>query len=163
MKKLNLVGKKFSRLTVVSFSHIEKEQSRWNCVCDCGNKITIRGWVLTSGRTKSCGCLRVETTSKQFTTHGLTNDPLYKVWEAMKRRCLSVKEKSYKDYGGRGIKVCDRWLNSFENFHRDMSKGYKWNLTIDRIDVNGNYEPNNCRWATQLQQRSNQRPRKGRS
>ena len=121
------------------------------CRCRCGNKKTVQLWHLRSGHTTSCGC---EKTRKSI-THGKSNTPEIRTWQGMKQRCLNINNNRYKDYGGRGIKVCKRWLK-FENFYKDMGERPK-GTTLDRIDNNGNYEPSNCRWATPEQQYSNMR------
>jgi len=115
------------------------------------------GKFLRSGHTKSCGCLSGETTAIRNTTHGLSKNPLYGLWIKVKDRCSNQNCEDYKYYGARGIKVCDRWLNSFPNFLADMGPRPSRSHSIDRINTNGNYEPGNCRWATPLQQNSNRR------
>jgi len=150
--KNDLTGQRFGRLTVVGcvgrnqFDHV-----LWLCRCDCGNEKQATTSSLRGGRTVSCGCY------SPSRTHGLSKTPEYKVWTAMVQRCTTAKHQAYKDYGGRGIKVCDRWRHSFENFLADMGprpgKGY----SLDRINNNGHYEPGNCRWATQTEQTNNHR------
>lgn len=128
--------------------------------CDCG---TIKEVVIASvkgGRSKSCGCLHIEQTisfNNSKSTHGMTNSRVYKIWTFMKDRCLNPNANKYKDYGSRGIKVCNRWLESFENFYTDMGSPPTIKHSIDRINVNGNYEISNCRWATQKDQCRNTR------
>jgi len=133
----------------------------WLCMCDCGVEKIISGYDIKNNHTKSCGCLKNEQLSKRRVTHGQARgrkqSPEYSTWHAMKRRCYGENTKSYKNYGGRGIKVCDRWLNSFENFYEDMGSKPSHELTLDRIDNNGNYELGNCRWGTEEQQRRNKR------
>lgn len=152
----DLVGQKFNLLTVVSFSHrCINNKPFWKCICDCGDITIVRANNLVSGGTKSCGCLSKLHSLK--TKHGLTvnnkkNNEI-KSWAAMKQRCYNKKSPSYKHYGGRGITVCNRWLNSVENFILDMGIRPSIKHTLDRFpDVNGNYEPLNCRWATLKQQ-----------
>lgn len=162
-KIINLIGKKFNRLTVIErVQNANDNSTQWLCQCDCGNQIVVRGKLLRLGFTKSCGCLRKETTkrtNKEYKViHKGTGTRLYRIWKGMKNRCLNSSIKDYIHYGGRGIKVCDEWLNNFIIF-KDwaMRNGYTDELTIDRIDVNGNYEPSNCRWITDKEQKRNKR------
>lgn len=133
----------------------------WLCKCDCGNIIKAASQNLKSGNTKSCGCLNKEIATKVNTKHNMYGTRLYKIWCNMKNRCYNQNVKAYNDYGGRGIKVCDDWLNKengFINFYNwAINNGYKDDLTIDRINNDGNYEPSNCRWATILEQSHNKR------
>lgn len=157
MKKLDLKSKRFGRLTVLYEDSERKSQSRvrWVCECDCGKVKSILSTNLIGGNTQSCGCLK----SEVFRSHGLYHHPLYKIWSGMKGRCNNLNSTGYARYGGRGITVCDRWLDSFENFYEDMKEGYSKELQIDRIDNDGNYEPSNCRWVTRSQNSINTRPK----
>lgn len=159
-------GSKFGRLTVKYFEGRNKQyDSLWRVKCDCGNETIVRGGALKNGHTQSCGCLQRERTAKAKTIHGLFYDKksgkrsrLYRVWTSMKERCFNPNSKSYKDYGERGISVHKEWAENYFSFHEWAVKtGYKEGLTIDRKDVNGNYEPSNCRWIPKSQQSRNRR------
>lgn len=163
----DLVGKRFGRLLVVEKIGVnpKNRQYMWLCKCDCGNyKETITSY-LTSGDTSSCGCYRKETELKSLSkfwgkpkTHGLSKTRIYMSWADMKDRCYNKNNRSYKNYGGRGITVCDSWKKDFMNFYNwAKQNGYTDKLTIDRINVNGNYEPNNCRWVSYKVQANNKR------
>lgn len=153
-KPLNLVGHKFNRLTVIESAGKNKyKQTVWLCKCDCGNTKEIIGTRLNAGRVKSCGCFNIEMTKKTNTTHGMKGTPTYNSWMSMLQRCTNKKHEKYPNYGGRGIKVTERW-RKFENFFGDMGKRPK-EKTLDRINVNANYEPSNCKWSTQQEQHNN--------
>lgn len=151
MRLVDLTGQKFGRLTVIKREQNDKtNHTRWKCQCNCGNIIVVSGSSLRTGETKSCGCLRKEKVIKRSLKHSMSSTRIYYIWKAMKQRCYNVKHVEYFNYGGRGIKVCNEWLdkgNGFSNFYNwAIENGYKEDLSIDRINVNGNYEPNNCKW-----------------
>ena len=162
-KLIDLIGQKFGRLTVVERAEngIRKDGSpftRWMCKCDCGKEKIVTGSNLRKGITKSCGCYAKEQTGKINRTHGLKKSKLYVRWRDMKLRCNNPNDSHYKDYGGRGITVCNEWLHDFKAFYDwSISNGFDENLSLDRIDVNGNYEPLNCRWITMKEQQNNRR------
>lgn len=156
----NISGRKFGRLTALYRLHNyhDKKNSYWLCICDCGNLKESRLPDLKSGNTKSCGCLNSEISKYRMTKHGKHNTRLYHIYCGMKNRCQNCNDPKYPNYGGRGIKVCDEWLNDFMAFYNwAIDNGYKDDLTIDRINVDGNYKPDNCRWATPKQQSNNKR------
>lgn len=189
----DLTGQRFGRLTVIEYDHTRGKHAYWKCRCDCGNYSVVMGKYLSSGKTKSCGCLMREraaehmkevgrkygsitgkenlkkalaegkgTTGKGTANgnykHGMTGTRLYSIYHGMKERCLNPKYHAYPDYGGRGITVCKEWQEDFQEFANwALTHGYADNLTIERKDVNGNYEPGNCTWITNAEQQKNKR------
>lgn len=167
MKNSELVGKRFGYLTVIKQVESLNYRARFLCCCDCGNTKLVLGQSLLSGHVKSCGCYQSEEArkrmtnylkSKGFNLHGQTRTRLYNIWSGIKNRCNSPNNRAYRNYGGRGIKICEEWENSFPAFYEwAIASGYSDNLTIDRINVDGDYCPENCRWASYSVQAENKR------
>jgi len=159
VRLIDLTGKVFGRLIVLGREGSSRSgQPLWRCRCKCGNECVVFGGALRDGRTQSCGCLQRERVSETSTTHGQTHSIEYNTWANMKQRCLNPNASFFSNYGGRGIRVCDRWLHSFENFLADVGPRPSNGHSIDRIDNNGDYEPGNVRWALSSVQQKNTRP-----
>lgn len=152
----DLIGKKFNKLTIIERCGSDNSYHKlYKCKCDCGNYAVLRGTNIIRGVTKTCGCLIIETNTKRLTRHGKYGTRIYRIWNGIMTRC-SHSAKSHPRYSGRGIDVCDEWRSDFVNFYNwAMKNGYNKELSIDRIDNNGNYEPTNCKWSTNKEQARN--------
>ena len=158
---IDLKGQKFGKLLVIEESGRKRKEAVWKCVCDCGKTINVNSYSLRNGKTKSCGCLKIDEFKKRSTTHNKSKTRLYAVYKAMKARCYNKNTNRYNLYGGKGIKICDQWLLDFESFYIwAIAHGYNENAergqcTIDRINPNGDYSPENCRWVDMSIQSTN--------
>ena len=165
---IDLKGNKYGRLIVIDRFASNSSCLKWLCRCECGKEKIVRGSDLKNGHTKSCGCLHKEIVANILSetcnanAHGKSRTRLYNIWNSMRSRCYNSKNSSFKYYGGRDITICDEWREDFQCFENwALQNGYADNLSIDRIDVEGNYEPSNCRWATPKEQANNKRNKKG--
>lgn len=168
---VEIQGKKFGRWTVIRREENNaRNRTVWLCKCDCGTERKVLGSVLKNGRSRSCGCLTVDVFVKRNTKHGQYKRSEYKTWQAMKTRCCNPKSEAFKEWGGRGISICEHWINNFSNFLADMGTRPSLEYSIDRIDNDKNYSCGhceqclangwtaNCRWSTRLEQNTNRRP-----
>lgn len=169
--RIDYSGQKYNRITILEFISIRKDRSAlWLCECECGKKIKVPASRVKNGYIRSCGCLREEwrkskECGKQSVTHGMSGTRMHRIWIGMLSRCYNPNRKKYKNYGALGVTVCDQWRNNFMQFYKDMKDSYdkhselygEDNTTIERIDVEGNYEPSNCKWETWINQAKNKR------
>jgi len=153
----NLVGERYGRLTVAKFGGRRNRRSYWVCVCDCGAEVEIRADSIRSGSTTSCGCAQKQAVSEANSKHGMCESPEYIAWTQARYRCGKKDHPNYRNYGGRGISVCDRWQDSFDAFYADMGPRPSDKHSLERVDNDKGYSPENCKWATSKEQGNNKR------
>jgi hypothetical protein len=153
----NLTGMSFGRLRVRAYAGRIGGVHAFVCDCECGGEVTTKGTLVARGETKSCGCLLGDRNRERLAVHMMSQSAEWRIWAGMKKRCLNPKVKAFERYGGRGIRVCNRWASSFENFLADMGPRPSKQHSVERDDVDGDYEPSNCRWATRPEQARNTR------
>lgn len=158
MKLIDLINKRFGALSVIArHSQDLNGGPVWVCQCDCGKLSNVRGTSLKQGHTRSCGCIARDGVTVRNTRHGMRNTPEYRVWAAMKSRCINPGSQAWRNYGGRGITVCAQWIESFPQFLNDMGEQPSSNHSIDRLNNDGGYAPENCQWVERLTQANNRR------
>lgn len=153
----DLIGSRYGRLVIIRYNGLQRGNRTWLCQCDCGGIVVVKYASLNEGKTQSCGCLQRERAGDTSRKHGMPKGKFYRHWLHMRERCFNPNDKRYAGYGGRGITVCERWADSFENFREDMEESYEEHLSLDRIDVNGGYTKDNCEWVTLDDQSRNKR------
>lgn len=156
MRRIEMVGRRFGRLTVLRQAENHKDRVRWLCLCDCGKEHISYGTLMRSGHSKSCGCLDVDLKRERATSHGLSKHPLHAIWKGILTRCDNPNREQWSDYGGRGITICDEWRD-FVRFYEDMHADWRPGLSIERRNNDLGYGPKNCVWATRHEQAANSR------